>query len=246
MTRRELDTARKRLKAIAVIEAKKACAPAKLFYRIDFDRLITLINEFEPSSVTNKDGDSVQTSLAHSAKLQCTIPPNSLIYTEITSETTSSGGKAKNPDDDADVVIAEQPKPDPFFTGQHRAIAREIVKVSREFNAPKNFITDAPWGQLADEVGKDPLGVWKAFEQFMTQLHADKQDPIAYCGKIANNLYQNPGSELACKPWIEFADYFRKNLTAPPAPKKSEPRPVEIEQIPDREASREAFRRLKG
>jgi len=250
MTRRELDTARKRLKAIAVIEEKKAGAPAKLFYRIDFDRLITLINEFEPSSVTNKDGDTVQTSLAHSAKLQCTIPPNSLIYTEITPETTSSRGKAKKSDDDAEPTAntpdGKSENADPFFTGQHRAIAREVVKVARQIHAPKNFITDAPWGRLADEVGKDPLSVWEKFKAHLEQKYSDKQNPENYCSVIANKLYENPGSELNSKDWIEFADYFRKNLSAPPAPKKSEPRPVEIVEIPDREASREAFRRLKG
>lgn len=134
---------------------------------------------------------------------------------------------------------------DPFYTGQARQLAREVVKVSRELNAPKNFITDSPWGRLADELGKDPLGVWQQFEAFMLAVNADKKDPIAYCGKVANNLYSNPGSELACKPWLEFADYFRKNLSAPPAPKKSESAPVQIDEIPDREASKEAFRRLK-
>jgi hypothetical protein len=135
---------------------------------------------------------------------------------------------------------------DPFFTGQHRAIAREVVKVARQINAPKNFITDAPWGRLADEVGKDPLGVWKAFEQFLLAKHSDKRDPVNYCSVVANKLYENAGSELNSKDWTEFADYFRKNLSAPPAPKKSEPRPVEIEALPDREASRAAFRRLRG
>jgi hypothetical protein len=137
-------------------------------------------------------------------------------------------------------------KTDPFYTGQARQIAREVIKVSRQINAPKNFITDAPWGRLADEVGKDPLGVWQAFEQFILAKHSDKRDPANYCSVIANKLYENVGSELNCKEWLEFADYFRKNLSAPPAPKKSEPRQVEIVEIPDREASREAFRRLKG
>jgi len=134
---------------------------------------------------------------------------------------------------------------DPFFTGQHRAIAREIVKVSREFNAPKNFITDSPWGKLADEVGKDPLGVWKAFEQFLLAKHSDKRDPANYCSVIANKLYENVGSELNCKEWNEFSDHFKKHLSAPPPPKKSEPRQPEITQIPDRESSARAIREAR-
>ena len=156
----------------------------------------------------------------------------------------------EEPDDDAEKPTANTPDgtaqtADPFFTGQARQIAREVVKVSRQINAPKNFITDAPWGKLAEEVGKDPLGVWQAFEQFMIAVHADKKDPQAYVGKIATNLYQNPGTELANKSWIEFANYFRKNLSAPPAPKKSEPRQPQITEIPDREASARAIREAR-
>lgn len=238
MTRRELDTARKRLKAIAVIEEKKAGAPAKLFYRIDFDKLIALINEFEPMEATNKDGDTAQTSLAHSAKLECTNPPNSLLYTENTSETTTPRAAEKK----AVVVGAES---DPFYTGQARQIAREVVKVSRQINAPKNFITDSPWGKLADEIGKNPQSVWEQFQQFMIGRHGDKQNPANYVGRICSSIYQNPGSELNCQEWLEFSDYFRKNLSAPPPPKKSEPRQPQITQIPDREASRKALKEAR-
>lgn len=230
MTRRELDTARKRLKAIGVIEEKKAGAPAKLYYRIDFDKLFALINDFDPMDAANKDGVNVQPSLADSAKLECTNPPNSLLYTETTTETTSSRA-----------AVDDVEKVDPFYTGQARQIAREVVKVSRQINAPKNFVTDAPWGRLADELGKDPLMVWKSFENFMLAANADKKDPIAYCGKIANSLYQNPGSELACKPWLEFAAHFRKNGSAPPPPQKKQARQPKTVEIPDREASRKAM-----
>lgn len=134
---------------------------------------------------------------------------------------------------------------DPFFTGQHRAIAREVVKVQREFNAPKNFITDAPWGRLANEVGKNPTDVWHEFENYMIAIHSDKKDPVAYVGKIATNLWQNPGTELACKPWKEFSEFFKKNLSAPPPRKKAQPRQPKIIEIPDREASAKAIREAR-
>jgi hypothetical protein len=120
------------------------------------------------------------------------------------------------------------------------------VKVSRQINAPKNFITDSPWGRLAEELGKDPQGVWEKFKVYLESKYSDKQNPKNYCSVIASKLWENPGSELNSSDWNEFADHFRKNLTAPPAPKKSEPAPVQIDEIPDREASKEAFRRLKG
>lgn len=141
--------------------------------------------------------------------------------------------------------VADDGKIDLFYTGQARQIAREVVKVSRQINTPKNFITDSPWGRLAVEVSKNPQSVWEQFQRFMIVRHSDKQNPSNYVGKICSSLWQNPGSELNCQEWLEFADYFRKNLSAPPPPKKSEPRAVQIDEIPDREASREAFRRQK-
>lgn len=167
------------------------------------------------------------------------------LYIEITSKKSSSGKEAVD-DDEEKVDAVERMPADPFYTGQARQIAREIVKTQRQFQTPRNFITDAPWGRLAEEIGKDATGVWEKFKAYLEQKYSDKQNPENYCSVIASKLWENPGSELNSKDWIEFADYFRKNLTAPPAPKKSEPRPVEIVEIPDREASREAFRRLKG
>ena len=186
------------------------------------------------------DGKTSDGKLAH-------ITNNEVTITELTKT-----DQDETPDD----VDTSQPKPktdivelkmaDPFYTGQARPIARELVKVSRQINAPKNFITDAPWGLLAEEIGKDATHLFQEFEKFLMARYSDKSDPDSYAKKICSSLYENPGSELACKPWIEFADYFRKNLAAPPAPKKAEPRQVEIDSIPDREASREAFKRLKG
>jgi hypothetical protein len=204
MTRRELDTARKRLKAIAVIEEKKAGAPAKLFYRIDFDRLIALIGEFDPMDAANKDGAFRQTEMAHSAKLNCTNPPNSLLYTETTAEITASS--------------ADDEKPvDPFFTGQYRAIAREVVKQQKLSAAPRNFLEDGPWAELATETGRTNAMVFRHFKTYLEEIAnvQGKRDPEAYAGAIANSLFNNPGSELACKPWIKFADHYRVHLCVP-------------------------------
>jgi len=164
------------------------------------------------------------------------ITNNEVTITELTKT-----DQEEEPDD-----FSENPQPaEPFYTGQARQLAREVVKVQREFNAPKNFITDAPWGKLADEVGKDPLGVWQEFERYMIAVHSDKKDPVAYVGKIATNLYQNPGTEHACKPWNEFAEFFKKNLSAPPPRKKAKPRQPKLIDIPDREASARAIREAR-
>lgn len=156
------------------------------------------------------------------------------LYIENTSKNSSSGKE----DGDDGVV-------DPFYTGQARQIAREIVKTQRQINGPKNFITDAPWGALAEETGKDAMTVWEQFRQFMVAKYSDKKSPDDYVGKICSEIFSNPGSELNCKDWLFFADHFRKNLSAPPAPKKREPRQPQITEIPDREASANALKEAK-
>ena len=68
LTRREQETARKRLRQVGILQEKRAGVPARLHYRVDVDKLIDLL--------ADKSGDSGQSSLAESAKLECTNPPN--------------------------------------------------------------------------------------------------------------------------------------------------------------------------
>jgi hypothetical protein len=148
------------------------------------------------------------------------------------SKASSSQPTAEKPNDAAD----------PFYNGQARQLAREVAKVSRQMSGVRNFITEGPWGALAEELDRNAQTIWEQFRQWMIAKHLDKKDPEAYVNKIANNLYQNPGSEHVCKPWTEFADHYRKNLSAPPPPQKKQPRQVVIEEIPDREESAKAIR----
>jgi len=191
---------------------------------------------FEVPTMGQKTSDGKTSDGKTSDGKSAPITNNEVTITELTKT-----DQEEEPDD-----FSENPQPaEPFYTGQARQLAREVVKVQREFNAPKNFITDAPWGKLADEVGKDPLGVWQEFERYMIAVHSDKKDPVAYVGKIATNLYQNPGTEHACKPWNEFAEFFKKNLSAPPPRKKAKPRQPKLIDIPDREASARAIREAR-
>jgi hypothetical protein len=206
---------------------------------------LTPSTEWIPLSGVSPKRDTTpvpQTGHHLSPKRDTTCPPNGTPPVPQTghkgiNKGTNEGTTGRweiSPDDDA---VA-----DPFYNGQARQLAREVVKVSRQMSQPKNFITDSPWGRLAEEIGKDALSVWKEFEKFLLQVNSDKKDPHAYCSKIANSLYQNPGSELICKPWTEFADHYRKHFCAPPPPQKKQPRIVEIEEIPDREESAKAIR----
>jgi hypothetical protein len=156
------------------------------------------------------------------------------LYIETTSKITTTGSEAG-----ADAGIE-----DPFFLGQAKQIAREVAKQTKQ-PATKNFLVDSPWGELAQELDQDPKVVWEAFDQFMLAVHADKKDPEAYVGKVLSSLFQNPGTELANKHWVQFAKHFRKNLSAPPVAKKVAPRQPQLVEIPDRIASAEAIRRAR-
>ena len=230
MSRKELDTARRKLRALGVLEESLHNVPATVHYRINFDRLIELLNEHAKGA--NLIDQKGQTSLSERGKLDCPKGANYHLYTEITTETTASGA--------VDAVGTE----DPFFLGQAKQIAREVAKQTKQ-PATKNFLTDSPWGELARELDQDPKVVWEEFDKFMLAVHSDKKDPEAYVGKVLSSLFQNPGTELANKHWVQFAKHFRKNLSAPPVAKKAERRQPQLVEIPDRIASAEAIRRAR-
>ncbi len=76
MGRREQETARKSAKQKGVLEEERRGVPAKLFYRVNFDRLIDVLQDYYDSKdKPNNPGTPVKSSLAESAKLECTNPP---------------------------------------------------------------------------------------------------------------------------------------------------------------------------
>jgi hypothetical protein len=82
LTRREQETARRELKQRGLIDEKLQGVPAKLYYKINTDKLYELLSEYY-----------VQTSMAESAILDCTEAPNwdaqkRQTITESTTETT--------------------------------------------------------------------------------------------------------------------------------------------------------------
>ena len=81
LTRREQETARKKLKALGILEEKKQGVPCKVFYKINAQAL-------------SQHVQIIQSSMAESAKLECTKAPssvgeNSQTITENTTETTT-------------------------------------------------------------------------------------------------------------------------------------------------------------
>lgn len=83
----------------------------------------------------------------------------------------------------------------------------------------RNFLSDAPWGELARELGKEPREVFGQFKTYLVQsAKASGKDPDHsenFAQFIANGIFRNPGSELNCNYWIEFKSSFEKGMTPP-------------------------------
>jgi len=103
LTRREQETARKILRKQGIVEEQRRGQPARLYYRINWNRLIECLKEYysylddtdpDGSKSPNIQGKDKHSSLADSAKLECTNAPNwnvgmrHSIYTENTTEIT--------------------------------------------------------------------------------------------------------------------------------------------------------------
>lgn len=96
MTRREIDTARSKLRRLGILQEKKQGVPCRLFYRIDEPNLLGLL---------------VQTSLAENANLDATNPPrrhapirqtiteNTQRLPKTTTETTTDSGDERTQQD---------------------------------------------------------------------------------------------------------------------------------------------------
>ncbi|MAZ40445.1 MAG: replication protein O [Marinobacter sp.] len=107
MTRREQETARKRLEKAGFLEEIRKGVPAKLYFRVNVDALETALKALSSrmAESANQECTDGATSMAESAIQECTNPPdceggNRQSITEITSETTSetTAGKTSGPD----------------------------------------------------------------------------------------------------------------------------------------------------
>lgn len=77
MGRREQETARKIAKQKGVLEEERRGVPARLFYRINFERLIEVLQDYYDSKNSPNNPKNLEKSrMADSAKLGCVNPPN--------------------------------------------------------------------------------------------------------------------------------------------------------------------------
>lgn len=85
MSRREQETARRKLKSLGILEEKKQGVPCRVFYRINDEKLLALLDEKQQEKQSNSDctkapnqyGGMRQTRMAESDTLDCTNPPSS-------------------------------------------------------------------------------------------------------------------------------------------------------------------------
>lgn len=109
LSRREQETARKKLKELGLIEELKKGVPCRVFFRVNLENAVAQINAQKRHS-----------SLADSAKLDCTKAPNSdggkrQAITENTAESTSSSAEAS----EADTPEEPQERIEDLFANAH-------------------------------------------------------------------------------------------------------------------------------
>lgn len=129
MTRYEQETARKKLKSIKVLEEKKAGVPARIFYRVNDEKLHEIL-------LATKNAEMSQSSLGKSLKQEWGNTPN--IHTENTAETTpkiTEGGaseKSKAP---------SPPKPEQ--SKSYLEDLPDLEKLEQKYEVPREYIRDA-------------------------------------------------------------------------------------------------------
>lgn len=112
LSRYEQETARKACKQRGILEEKRAGQPARMYYRIDVERLAQLIEEALYGSDPDGDAGPQQTSLGDSNKLECGITTDLLDGSPQTiTESTQRPQQRPQQDSDADASEARPKAP---------------------------------------------------------------------------------------------------------------------------------------
>lgn len=125
LTRREQETARRKLKKVGILEERKKGQPAKLWYRINLQVLYDKLSSMSECAklvcrnAPNKNGENRQTSMAESDIHLNTL--TSINKTEITAETTE--------DNNANALF---PRTDESVSGNGESVVVEIKNEWKE------------------------------------------------------------------------------------------------------------------
>lgn len=209
LSRREQETARKKLIGLGVMNEKRTGVPARIFFSIDFNKLEELLG------CTNKNGGISQSSMAESANLVCTKCTNSdggkrQSNTETTTETTT---KNKN-------ILIEP-------------VRSEVEKTESEIAKPNQNPIDLAfegifWPQVQRKVGKQSaksafktqFRLWrketgKTAEQFAEFLVADIR--LRLQAKQFGFEKLHPATYLNGKRWLDDKPVIQSHQLKPQA-----------------------------
>lgn len=163
MTRREQETARKRLQKAGFLEEKRKGVPAKLYFRVSVEALEKALKELSPrmAESANQGCTNSATSMAESAIQECTNPPNSeggkrQSITEITTETTAeiTAERSSGPDrpDTPPPPPDEKPEEQSGQTDKPDA----AIQSGRFWGTQEDLdVAVWMWDRLAEQLGDD-------------------------------------------------------------------------------------------
>nr|WP_252724371.1 hypothetical protein [Vibrio hepatarius] len=187
MSRRELDTARKKLRNLGILEEKKQGVPCKVFYRIN-----------EPNLIVRME----QTSLAECAKLDRTNAPSSdgeisQTKTEITQRLPETTTRDLRSQPDALTVLFEKLwKVYPTKKGKKQALAKFKSIIKGRTESPEQF-TDMLTKDVTERVNRHQFGFDKLHlttylsQERWTDEHEKFNQTNSGTGTTANRFEQH-------------------------------------------------------
>lgn len=188
MTRREQETARKRLVKAGFLEECRKGVPARLFYRIDTEALEAALKELSSrmAESANQECTKRATSLSQEDKQECTESPISdgwkrQSITEITTETTAeiTAENASGPDRPDEISTRTEDSLPTTRENQDRPDA--AIQSGRFWGTAVDLeLAEWMWDSLAEQLGGDKprapnIARWANDVRLMRQQ--DNRDP---------------------------------------------------------------------
>lgn len=179
MTRREQETARKKLIAKGYIKEVRKGVPCKTYYRLDRDALEADLLQVAQKRQSSMADSAIQectkapSSMADSAKQECTNPPDSdggmrPTITETTAETTSESTQVApgaSPDaSQGDYLGADEPEPNPNASSESSADLLARIPADMPGTRDPNAKTFKPWANYACAY-RARYGTWPVWNQ---------------------------------------------------------------------------------
>ncbi len=162
MTRREQETARKRLQKAGFLEEARKGVPARLFYRVNVEKLEAALKSLSSSMAesANQECTGSASSMAESDNQECTKAPNSSVgkrqsITEITTETTSEITAERTSEPNRPDSI-EPTSNESDQNGQEPDRPGAAIQSGKHWGTVEDLqLADGMWGDLVNQLGDD-------------------------------------------------------------------------------------------